>query len=96
MIEDGLALLQHSQDPQAGKAGDQMFEGVTADEMAERTDLAVRQFADLGEHVEASHDEEVRSPRIAQWQQQHREESEHGVQLHCAEKTQIVGTMLCG
>jgi hypothetical protein len=54
-----LAFLKHSQNQETSGSGGEMFEGVPADEMAEREDLAVGGLADLGEQVKASNREQV-------------------------------------
>jgi len=47
------------QDAQTGGASGKVFEGVPADDMAQRKDLPVRRFAEFCYHVKASHNEQI-------------------------------------
>ncbi len=73
-----------------------MFECVSTNDVAQRENLAVREFCNFCEYVKAGHNEQIRPARVARREQQHREESEHGIELHGAKETQIAGAMFHG
>ena len=56
-----------------------MFECVSTNDVAQRENLAVREFCNFCEYVKAGHNEQIRPARVARREQQHREESETAV-----------------
>src|SRR5229473_6605429 len=84
-----LPLLKHAQDPESSDAGGQMFECVSANDVAQRENLAVREFCNFCAHLKTGHNEQIRPARVARREQQHHEEREHGIKLRGAEETQI-------
>ena len=55
MLADGSAQSEHAENPKAGEGSGDVFEGVAADFMEDRKNLAIEVFQKYGEKVGRGH-----------------------------------------
>jgi len=71
-----------------------MFEGVSADEMADGENLGVERFEEFGEDVENGDPDEIRSARVARGKEEKKKrEGENGGELDGCVKAEVAVAM---